>query len=151
MSEYVVDVTTGTCYRVSDKKKIIPPPTVDDPDYLAYEAWVAAGNNPDYVQTMPVQATKITKLAFRNRFTVAEKIAIEMASLDNPNQPIQLRQVAAAIRVYLKDLDNATYVDMSRADTQEGVQQMVVLGILTQPRATEILTAPIQETELYRG
>ena len=36
--------------------------------------------------------TRLTKLAFRNRFTQAEKIALERASLDNPAAPMAARR-----------------------------------------------------------
>ena len=45
----------------------------------------------------------LTKLAFRNRFSKAEKAGIEFAALDDPSAPMAQRQQAAALRSYLKD------------------------------------------------
>ena len=36
-------------------------------------------------------ATRITRLAFRSRFTAAEKVALEMAALDDPGAAMPLR------------------------------------------------------------
>lgn len=93
----------------------------------------------------------ITKLAFRNRFTAAEKINIELAALDNPTATAQQRQNAALIRVYLKDVDAATFIDLDRQDTKDGVQNLETVGLLAAGRANTILTAEIQSTERYRG
>lgn len=41
--------------------------------------------------------TRITRLAFRNRFTSAEKMALELAALDDPTAPMTQRQQAADI------------------------------------------------------
>lgn len=87
-----------------------------------------------------VASTKITKLAFRNRFTFAEKVAIETAAETDP-----------AVRVLLKDQEAATFIDLSRRDTQDGVQLLASKTLLTPERAEEILGAPIQPDEIYRG
>lgn len=94
---------------------------------------------------------RITRLAFRNRFTTAEKINIELAALDDPTASAQQRQNAALIRVYLKDIDTATYIDLDRQDTKDDVQNLETVGLLASGRATEILTAKIQPSERYRG
>ncbi|WP_422846859.1 hypothetical protein ACOYR4_12865 [Acidovorax sp. M14] len=93
----------------------------------------------------------ITKLAFRNRFTRAEKVAIEMAALDNPAAPLAQRQQAAALRADLKDQQDATYIDLARADLQAGVQALEAAGLLAAGRAEQILTAPITDIERYKG
>ena len=43
-------------------------------------------------------SARITRLAFRNRFTQAEKVALELAALDNPSATMAQRQQAAALR-----------------------------------------------------
>lgn len=70
-----------------------------------------------------------------------------MASLDNPQAAMSSRQAAAALRVFLKDLDNAAFVDLSRLDTIQGVNQLVTFGLLTADRALHILNDAIQPTE----
>lgn len=93
----------------------------------------------------------ITRLAFRNRFTAAEKVSLELAALDDPNANLQDRQKSAMLRVYLKDVDAATYIDLDRQETKDGVQNLETVGLLSAGRANEILTAEIQPTERYRG
>ncbi len=86
----------------------------------------------------PPPTTIITKLAFRNRFTQAEKVALYTAAETN-----------VPIRVYLDDVNAATFIDLSRPDTSIGVQQLESAGLLAPGRANEILTAPVQEIEKY--
>lgn len=99
-----------------------------------------AANTPD-------TSSRITRLAFRNRFTQAEKVAIELAALDNPSAPMAQRQQSAALRSYLKDLDLAAWVDLTNPDTIAGVQALEATGLLDEGRADDILTAPIEAHE----
>lgn len=91
--------------------------------------------------------TRITRLAFRNRFTQAEKVMLELAALDDPTAPMAQRQQAAAIRVYLADVAASTFVDLARADTRAGVQALEAAGLLAPGRALQILDAPVQAHE----
>lgn len=88
--------------------------------------------------------TKITQLAFLNRFTDAEAIAIDLASQGTTVE-------AAAMRRYQKKVDAATHIDLSRQDTRDGVLALESIGLLAAGRATEILDAPIQPEEVVRG
>ena len=83
---------------------------------------------------------RITKLAFKHRFTQQERIDIREASKTIP-------------KVYdFEDLVNsATFIDLSRDDTKIAVNAVESVIPLTQGRANEILAAPIQEHERYRG
>jgi hypothetical protein len=94
-------------------------------------------------------STWLTKLAFRNRFSTTEKVAIEIAALDVPTAPMQQRAMAAALRSSLQDTQASTYIDTSRPDTRVGVQQLEAVGILAAGRALAILDAPIQPHEVY--
>ena len=98
----------------------------------------------------PPPSFKITKLAFRNRFLRTEKIGLELAALDDPTAPMQLRQRAAAIRADLADQRDATYIDLSRDDTRAGVMALEALGLIGPGRAAEILDSPIQDIERYK-
>jgi hypothetical protein len=89
----------------------------------------------------------ITRLAFRARFTAPEKVALEIASLDNAAAAMPARQQAAALRVYLADVANAAYVDLDRADTRAGVQSLEALGLLAAGRALQILDSEITNAE----
>lgn len=91
--------------------------------------------------------TRITRLAFRNRFTSAEKMALEMAALDDPTAAMAQRQQAAAIRVHLADVVAGTFIDLGSQDARAGVQALEAGGLLTEGRALEILDAPVQPHE----
>lgn len=99
-----------------------------------------------YVPPQP-ETHQITKLAFRNRFTTAEKVGIDLASIDDPEAEMAVRQQAAAVRVSLADLAAATYIDLVREDTRAGVLMLEAAGILGAGRALEILDAEIQPDE----
>ncbi len=95
--------------------------------------------------------SKITKLAFRNRFTQAEKVAIEIAALDDPAAPMQQRALAAALRANQADIQAAQYVDLNREDTRTGVQTLESVGLIAVGRAEVILDTEPTEQEVYRG
>jgi hypothetical protein len=92
-------------------------------------------------------ATRITRLAFRNRFTQAEKVALELAALDDPAATMAQRQQAAAIRVHLADVSASTFIDLGRDDTRAGVQALETGGLIGAGRALEILDAPVEAHE----
>lgn len=81
----------------------------------------------------------LTRLEFRNRFTLTEKVTIELTAADNPSATMQQRQLAATLRVFLDDLASAQYVDESRPDTQAGVRALEQYGLIATGRADEIL------------
>ena len=99
----------------------------------------------------PPPARHITKLAFRNRFTQAEKVAIEIASLDNPAASMQQRALAATLRANQLDVQAAQFIDLNRADTRAGVQALEQYGLIAAGRAAQILDTEPSEGELYRG
>ena len=90
---------------------------------------------------------RITRLAFRNRFTLAEKTALELAALDNPSAPMPERVQAATLRAYLADVVAATFIDLARPDTRAGVQMLEAAGLLAEGRALVILDAEITPEE----
>lgn len=91
--------------------------------------------------------SQITRLAFRNRFTTAEKVALEIAGLDNPAATMPERAQAAALRANQADLAAATFVDLARPDTRAGVQMLEAAGLLSPGRVLEILDAPVTPLE----
>ncbi len=113
------------------------------PSKEALDAWIASNAQ--------AASTKITVLAFRNRFTQAEKIAIDLASIDNPTGTTQQRQLAATLRVMNADIAVATFIDLSRADTRAGVQALETYGIIGTGRASAILDTVPAAIELYKG
>lgn len=79
---------------------------------------------------------RITKLAFRNRFTAAEKTALYTAAKTNVD-----------IQIYLDDVNAATFIDLQRPDTRAAVHGLESLGLLAAGRALQVLDAPIQPDE----
>lgn len=84
-----------------------------------------------------VANSRITRLAFRNRFTPAEKTALYTAAKTNVD-----------IQIYLDDVNAATHIDLQRADTRANVQALETAGLLAAGRAMQILDAPIQPDEV---
>ena len=82
----------------------------------------------------------ITRLAFLSRFTDAEAIAIDLAS-------IGATEGAASLRRYLAKTQAALWIDLDRADTRAGVQALETAGLLGAGRALEILDTPIDPHE----
>lgn len=83
---------------------------------------------------------RITILAMRQRFTVSEMLAIMTAA-----------ETTQIVRYLMKNLELATFVDLSRSDTQAGIGVLVSYGLITQERANIILTAPPALHEVYSG
>ena len=93
---------------------------------------------------------RVSVLAFRRRFTSAERAAIEWAAVDRADQPSAQRQQAAALRATLADQAAATFIDLDDADTAEGVQALEAMGLIAAGRAATIIGAPVQPQELPR-
>ncbi|MFC4474257.1 hypothetical protein [Comamonas denitrificans] len=87
----------------------------------------------------PAENTRLTVLQFRQRFTLAEKAAIDLAAIDNPTAVLEQRQQAAMLRAVLADQAAAEFIDLADASTIESVQMLVQAGLLTEPRAAEVL------------
>ncbi len=99
----------------------------------------------------PVRPPRITYLALRERFTAAERVALEIESLDDPSADMPQRQAAAALRSYIADAKAAEYIDLAYPPTVAGLQQLEALGLLASGRAAEILGAPVQPHERPGG
>ena len=102
-------------------------------------------------ETVPVEINPrdwhITRLAFRERFTQAEKIAIEFASLDYPAAPMEQRAMAAGLRAAQADQRDAAFIDLLNPMTRGGVQQLEAFGLLGVGRAAAILDTPTTAEE----
>ena len=94
-----------------------------------------------------VADTKITVLAFRQRITMAEKTAIEIAALDQPTADMSVRAASASLRAYLGDVAAATYIDLQSSETRTGIAALEAMGVIGEGRAAEILDSPILEVE----
>lgn len=92
-------------------------------------------DNLEQAQNMPtgnMDPRKITKLAFSSRFTDAEAMQIDVLSRGND-------ALAAALRRYQTKLELATFIDLNRQDTRNGVIALEQMGLLAPGRALQIL------------
>lgn len=97
---------------------------------------------PEPVQSQPAPK-KITQLAFISRFTDAEAIALDLASIGSTVE-------AASIRRFMQKINAATFIDLDLAVTISAVNQLESVGLIGPGRAEVILTAPITEEEIAR-
>jgi hypothetical protein len=86
-----------------------------------------------------VANSRVTKLAFRNRFTPAEKAALYTAA-----------KTSVDIQIYLDDVNAATFIDLQRTDTRASVHALESLGLIAAGRADQILDAPVTPDEAPR-
>lgn len=107
--------------------------------------------SPNDPPPLPPTTVKITKLAFRNRFTQSEKVSVEIAALDVPTASMQARSMAAALRANQQDVQVAQHIDLMRADTRAGVLQLEAAGLLAAGRAAVILDTAPTDAEAFNG
>lgn len=100
--------------------------------------------------TTPVYGTVMTKHAFRNRFTVEEKTAVEFAAVDISDAPTEQRQLAAALRSYLRDLDLADSIDIGLPEVRAGLEFLETVQLLAAGTADRVCDAPLTADEVYR-
>lgn len=135
-------LTVDPARRVVIVERVVQPWSAEE--IAAYQAEQAAAAESD-------PANRMTVLALRNRFTQAEKVAIEMASLDNPAATLEARTFAAGLRAMMADLNAASHVNRLRKDTRDGVIQIEAAAVIGPGRALIILDAPIEPHERYTG
>lgn len=109
----------------------------------ANDTWHDVETQPSVVEGHRV----VSVLAFRRRFTRAERGAIEWAAVDRADQPEAQRRQAAELRASLADQAAATFIDLDDAGTVAGVQALVAMGLLTLARAAAILGTAVQPEE----
>ena len=115
---------------------------VDWPDY----PFATYNHNLVIPVEAPVATRRVTKLQFRNLFSAQEKVAIEFASLDNPNGTQEERLKSAGLRVFLADVESATpepdgtSIDLDDPRTVAGVNALETYGLIATGRAAEILS-----------
>ena len=95
-------------------------------------------NDGVFTEPVPViPSAIITKIALLNRMTDAEFIGI-----------INAAKTDAEVELWKTRFDNATTIDLNDGSrVVAGFPMLVTKALLTQARATEILTAPIQPNE----
>ncbi|MCG3785730.1 hypothetical protein [Delftia acidovorans] len=103
-------------------------------------------------QELPAPAPQthrhITPLAFRRRFTGAERAAIEWAAVDRADATSGERQQAAQLRSTLKDQELASFIDLDDPDVAAGVQLLETVGLIADGRALQITDTPPRPDEL---
>ena len=92
---------------------------------------------------LPAQTTErnVARKAFLSRFTDAEAIDIDLASIGATRE-------AATVRRYLSKVDAAQHIDLSDEETRTGVHALEAAGLLKPGRALSILDTPIEPKEL---
>jgi len=85
---------------------------------------------------MTVELPIITKLAFRYRLTDAEYVGILSAA-----------KTDIEVQAWVETFNMVTQVNLDDPRTATGLEMMVTKGLLTEERKTEILTAPVEDTE----
>ena len=103
-----------------------------NPDAQAFE--------PGPPQAEPTERN-VSRKAFLSRFTDAEAIEIDLASIGATRE-------AATVRRYLSKVNAAQHIDLADDETRTGVQALEAAGLLQPGRALVILDAPIEPTEL---
>ena len=98
---------------------------------------------PDHSIKLFISDMKITRLAFLNRFTDAEAVAIDLASIGAIPE-------AALMRRFMSKVNAAQFIDLARDDTIAGVNAMEQAGLIGIGRASEILGPPISEIERWK-
>ena len=86
-------------------------------------------------------ARNVSNKAFLSRFTDAEAIDIDLASIGATRE-------AATVRRYLSKVNAAQHIDLAEDETRTGVQALEAAGLLKPGRALVILDTPIEPKEL---
>jgi hypothetical protein len=142
--------TNKTTDEVVEYDAVLPLPEHLGPDWRLEDV-VAAVAGPDPLPPVYDGPWTITRLAFINRFTDAEWIAFDLTALDNPTGTPTERQQKSAMRLFMKKVELAQFIDLSRADTRTGVQTLEAVGILGSGRAAAIIDTPPAKMEVWNG
>jgi len=86
------------------------------------------------------QKMRMTRLAFRNRFTTNELVALYTEMQSN-----------IMLQIINDNLLAATFIDLNRAETINAVYYIASLGVITNTRAGVILTTTPSELEVYKA
>lgn len=83
---------------------------------------------PQFAGFRRVSPKRITRLEFLMKFTQPERVAIRTAAKNS-----------VPLEDYLAMVDIATFIDITRPDTQAGVQYLESVGLIAAGRANQIL------------
>jgi hypothetical protein len=132
----VININTGLVKRfIAD----IHPDWVDPEGYLLVNAEPPPEGGWQMEPKPPrePEPTVLTKLEFRNRFTMAERVVIDNAA-DNPELPVLVRH---SMRTILADFASAEDVRPGSEQVGQALGAFVSFGFLAPERVAEI-TAP---------
>ena len=132
---YTLDQRTGRVWHADGT--LLDLNNTEDPLTKEYQAWLAAGGQYSSIIVTAEPERSITHLAFRRRFTLAERIAIDNA----PDSGLLPAEAAAALRTMSKDLELAQEINLDDPDVAYGLGFLEQLGLLSRGRAEEILSA----------
>lgn len=132
-----VEVGTGKLY--ADDGKPIEGQISYEPTDLApvQPAWYVP--TPPPPAEVPRRIRRIFRAAFRDRFSDAEKQAIELAALDQPTATQVARNRQARLRAFLQDVMASELVDLDRPSIRSALVAMETAGVLSAGRALQIL------------
>ena len=134
---YTLLVDKGIVVRDADAVQVAPAQSIEDPNFMEYQAWIQAGNNPTVVYGPPVieGSRKHSKLEFRRLFTLQERMILDSAA-DNQSLPADVR---SAMKTLMTDLSLAEEVDLDNPDTIYGLNFIASVGLVTPERIAAIL------------
>jgi hypothetical protein len=116
---------------------------VYDESEMTYEPDWVLEESP--IKQEPNYGTKMTRLKFEQRFTDAEWIAVDLASIGDTVE-------AAAIRRIMRLVSQAEFIDMNDDVVRGGVNTLVQLvPSFTQTRADQIINDPVTFKESYNN
>jgi hypothetical protein len=114
------------------------PPVPKEGEYVRWhgQGWELTTTPPPVTEPAPLAPQLVTKVAFRFRLTDAEYVAIlEAADTDY------------AVKAWVETFNMVSQVNLSDERTIAGLNVLSSKGLLTQERATEILSAIVLEGE----
>jgi len=97
--------------------------------------WTYDGTSFSEPVPAPIPAI-ITKVAFRFRMTDAEYVGVLSAA-----------KTDVEVAAWVETFNMVSQIDLDNQRTKDGVANLVSKNLLTQARADEILTAPVQPNE----
>lgn len=122
---YTLHVNTGVVTRDSDAVAVAPTGNPNGADYQAYLAWVAGGGVQTEVYDPEPTPRVITKYALRQRFTFAEKQAIDTST-------------DAGVIVFRNDFAAAEEIDLDSQGLIDGLNYLESVSLLAPGRVAEI-------------
>lgn len=122
---YTLHVNTGIVTRDSDGVTVAPTGSPEGQAYQNYLAWLAAGGIQSEVYDPEPTPRTITKYALRQRFTFAEKSAIDTST-------------DSGVIVFRNDFAAAEEIDLDSQGLIDGLNYLESVNLLAPGRVAEI-------------